>query len=183
MLRTWITGMLVLYLMFTIGCYSKEVDPAFKEAHEQTEDSPKEDNSDGPPPFDRQVDTSGLKGEPVAGGKLNQFFPPQADGYDRVAKQEKEGFALYEMRKDGETLAELSITDLRSNPRAMRKYQNTDEKVDEYWKVKDGSKGTAILVGERYQVKVRSPGGQLDESGRIQWIKKFDLAGLAKLDK
>lgn len=182
--RLWITGTLLLSLALTAGCYEKPVNEAYKEAQERTADKPKKaTEEEGPPAFDRQVSTAGLKGDPIAGGELNQFFPPQEGDYDRVAKQEKAGFALYEMRKGGETLAELSITDMRNDPKGVEKYQTTKDKVDTYWKVKDGEKGTAILVGDRFQVKVRSPGGQLDEAARIEWIKKFDLAGLAKLDK
>lgn len=181
--RHWITGTLLLSLALTAGCYEKPANEAYKDAQERTTNPRKTTADDGPPPFDRQVSTAGLKGDPVAGGELNKFFPAQAGEYDRVAKQEKAGFALYEMRKGGETLAELSITDMRNDPKGVEKYQTTKDKVDEYWKVKDGEKGTAILVGDRFQVKVRSPGGQLDEAARIEWIKKFDLAGLAKLNQ
>ena len=46
-----------------------------------------------------------------------------------------------------------------------------------------GSKGTVLLVGNRYQVQVRSITDAVDEASRKTWLQKFDLAGLEQLDK
>lgn len=120
-------------------------------------------------------------GAPLPGGEFNKFFPEQSGSYDRVAKQEKQGFAEYSLRRDGEEIAQLSVTDLRSNPQAAAKFQQPDMMVAGYPAKKDGSKGTTLLVEKRFQVKVRSPGGQLNEADRVKWLKAFNLDGIAGL--
>ena len=129
-----------------------------------------------------QVDVAKLQdGDALPGGDLNAFFPPQEGDYDMVAKQEKKGFALYEVRRGGETLGELSVTDMRNNPKGAEKFNGSAMQVAGYPAAQDGSKGTTLLVAGRFQVKVRSPGGQLSEDDRKAWLQKFDLDGLAGL--
>jgi len=130
------------------------------------------------PPIDLAALASG---EPLPGSEFNQFFPEQTGDHDRVAKQEKQGFAQYSLRRGGEEIAQLSITDLRGNPQAAEKFEQPDMTIEGYPAKKDGSLGTTVLVGQRFQVKVRSPGGQLNEADRIHWLKQFDLAGIAAL--
>lgn len=120
-------------------------------------------------------------GNPVAGAQLNRYFPAQLDGEDRVAKQEKEGFAQYSFRRDGVEVAQLSITDLRSNPAAAEKFRKPDMLIAGYPATQDGSRGTALLVGGRFQLKVRSPEGQLNERERSAMLQRFDLIELKKL--
>lgn len=128
------------------------------------------------------IDIEALKsGEPVAGSQLNRYFPAQQVGEDRVAKQEKSGFAQYSFRRDGVEVAQLSITDLRSNPAGAEKYREPEMQIDGYPAAQDGSKGTTLLVAGRFQVKVRSPGGQLNQGDRSALLKKFDLAALEQL--
>jgi hypothetical protein len=129
-----------------------------------------------------QIDVAALTtGDPLPGGEFNKFFPQQSGDNDRVAKQEKDGFAQYSLRRGGEEIAQLSITDLRSNPQAAEKFNQPDMTIEGYPAKKDGAKGTTLLVGQRFQVKVRSPGGQLNEQDRMNWLKQFDLAGIAGL--
>ncbi len=120
-------------------------------------------------------------GDPLPGGEFNKFFPEQSGNYDMVAKQEKQGFAQYSLRRDGEEIAQLSVTDLRGNPQAAEKFAEPDMTIAGYPAKKDGTKGTTLLVEQRFQVKVRSPGGQLNESDRVKWLQAFDLAGIAGL--
>ena len=130
-----------------------------------------------------KIDTDALRsGDPRPGGDLNRFFPPQSGDDDMVAKQEKEGFAQYSLRRGGEEVGQLSITDLRSNPAAADKFRTPASMIGGFPAVADGSKGTTLLVNGRYQVKVRSPGGQLNESQRREILQSFDLSGLADLD-
>ncbi len=129
-----------------------------------------------------KIDLEALKtGDPFAGGEFNKFFPPQEGKHDMVAKQEKSGFSQYSLRLGGEEIGQLSITDLRSNPGAAAKFETPDMRIAEYPAKKDGSKGTTLLVAGRFQVKVRSPEGNLNEQDRVKWLQKFDLAGLAAL--
>ena len=127
---------------------------------------------------DQELD---LSGDPLPGSTFNKYFPEQFENYDMVAKQEKSGFAQYSLRRDGDEIAQLSISDLRSNPAAAVKFVSADMSVADYPAIKDGSKGTVLLVATRFQVKIRSPQGQLNEQDRITWLKKFDLNGLATL--
>ena len=141
--------------------------------------TPSGNNAPAPVVREVKIDVDALRSQsPVDGGQLNLFFPPQSGDVDRVAKQEKDGFAQYSYRRDGEEFAQLSITDLRSNPSAATKFQTPEFDVDGYPAVSDGSKGTTMLVGGRFQVKVRSPAGQLDASARKDWLSKFDLESL-----
>ncbi len=128
------------------------------------------------------IDLEALQsGDPVDGSQLNRYFPAQEAGEDRVAKQEKKGFAQYSFRRDGVEVAQLSITDLRGNPAAAEKFLEPDMRIGNYPATRDGSLGTTLLVGGRFQVKVRSPGGQLNEAERTAMLQRFDLAKLEQL--
>ena len=130
------------------------------------------------------IDSDSLRGnDPVGGSELNPFFPAQTGDVDRVAKQEKTGFSQYSYRRGGEEFSQLSITDLRSNPAAAEKFRQPDFDVAGHPGVGDGSKGSALLVGGRFQLKVRSPGGQLDAPERIDWLSKFDLDALSDFER
>jgi hypothetical protein len=132
----------------------------------------------------KPVDLSTLsQGEPVAGGELNKFFPKQEAPYDLVFKQEKQGFVLASVQQNGDEVAQLSITDLRSNASAADKFKQGTDHIEGYPLATSGSKGTVLLVGNRYQVQVRSITEAVDEASRKTWLQKFDLAGLEQLDK
>ena len=134
------------------------------------------------PPAKTEVDLASLvAGEPLPGSEFNKFFPVQSATFDTVAKQEKSGFSQYSLRRDGDEIGQLSITDLRSNPEAAKKFQTPDMMIANYPAKKDGSKGTTLLVAGRFQVKIRSPEGQLNEQDRMSWLQKFDLGGIESL--
>ena len=141
---------------------------------------PKELQSD--PVTEPEIDFKSLViGEPFPGSVFNKYFPEQGNGYDMVAKQEKEGFAQYSLRQAGDEIGQLSITDLRSNPAAAVKFESPDMNIANYPAMKDGSKGTTLLVAGRFQVKIRSPKGQLNQQDRATWLKKFNLEGIEAL--
>lgn len=117
----------------------------------------------------------------TSGGSFNKFFPNSDDGYERVYTQEKPGFAEAKLKEDGKEVAMLSISDTISNPSALNKFQNSSDTIDGYPSVQQGSTGTAVLVNDRYQVKVLSRDPSFTESDREEWLEKFDLDGLAKL--
>jgi hypothetical protein len=50
-----------------------------------------------------------------------------------------------------------------------------------YPAVEQGQNATAILVNDRFQVKVLSRDPAFTKDDRAAWIEKFDLAGLADL--
>jgi hypothetical protein len=44
-----------------------------------------------------------------------------------------------------------------------------------------GSTQSAVLVADRYQVKVLSRSPAFTQSDRQSWLQRFDLSGLAKV--
>ena len=85
------------------------------------------------------------------------------------------------MKAEGKEIAILSISDTVNNPSAAAKFQDSTTKIGGYPAVTQGSSGTAVLVGDRYQVKIRSKDASFSESDRQAWLSKFDLRGLSKL--
>ena len=127
------------------------------------------------------VGTLVLPSKPVPGSALNTFFPGDSDGFKRVFTQEKNGTAMANLIKDGKTVGTLSISDTAGNPSARDKYKTAGRSVGSYPATNDGMSGIAVLVGDRYQVKVRASGPTLSDSDLQSWVEKFDLAGLAGL--
>ena len=141
-----------------------------------------------PSRFDDAQQSSTSKGatavvsDSQSGSAFNRYFPDSADGYQRVYSQEKKGFAQAKLNKDGKEIAILSISDSANNPSAVDKYQNSSSKINGYPAVSQGSSGTAVLVNNRYQVKIRSKDSSFGESDREAWLQRFDLRGLSKLN-
>jgi hypothetical protein len=119
-------------------------------------------------------------GKPVSGGSFNKFFPSAGGGYQRVYTQEKQGFAEAKLKQGGKDVAVLSISDTASNPSAAQKFQRSSQKIAGYPAVNQGSNGTAVLVGNRFQVKVQSRDASFTQSDRQAWLQKFNLNGLAR---
>jgi hypothetical protein len=117
----------------------------------------------------------------TSGGTFNKFFPDSASGYDVVPAQEKNGFAEYKVNRGGKNVAVLSINDTVGNPTAATKFQNSTTKIGGYPAVEQGSNITAVLVNNRYQVKVQSRDASFTPEDRAAWVQKFNLRGLAKL--
>lgn len=147
----------------------------------------------GPPevsPYDQvQQETTGrnapaaVSDAAIAGGEFNKFFPAAIAGYDVVPAQEKSGFAEYKLNQEGTTVAMLSINDTVSNPEAAQKFADSTEQIAGYPAVDIGSQQTAILVSDRFQVKVQSRDDSFVRSDRVAWLEKFDVAGLARLSE
>ncbi len=119
--------------------------------------------------------------KPLAGGEFNKFFPAESDGYTRVASQEKEGFAEYKLKKDGKDAAMLAITDTVANPEAAAKFQQSTRQINGYPAIDQGSTATAVLVDNRFQVKVLSRSPTFTKEDREAWLQKFNFAGIAGL--
>lgn len=116
-----------------------------------------------------------------SGGKFNKFFPSASGEYQLVFAQEKTGFAEAKLKKGGQEVATLSINDVANNPSAADKFKQSAKKIGGYPAVDQGSTITAILVGNRYQVKAMSKGAAFTPSDREQWLQKFNLSGLSSL--
>jgi hypothetical protein len=118
------------------------------------------------------------------GSNFNRFFPATQAGFERVYTQEKKGFSEAKLKKGGKDVAVLSISDTQgviggANPSA--KFQNSSLKIDGYPAVTQGKNSTALLVGDRYQVKISSRDTTFTESDRQAWLQKFNLRGIEKL--
>ncbi|MDJ0569978.1 MAG: hypothetical protein QNJ53_13160 [Pleurocapsa sp. MO_192.B19] len=116
-----------------------------------------------------------------SGGSFNRYFPDAADGYERIYSQEKQGFAQAKLKKDGQEIAILSISDVLNNPSTVDKFKDSADNISGYPAISQGSTGTAVLVNDRYQVKIRSKDSNFSQSDREKWLGKFDLRGLSKL--
>ena len=117
----------------------------------------------------------------VGGGSFNKLFPNDQDGFNRVFTQEKKGFAEALLRKGGKKIALLSISDIAANPSAISKYQTSSQMIAGFPAAPVGSQGTAILVGNRYQVQARSVDASFTAADREAWLGKFNLSGLNSL--
>jgi len=116
------------------------------------------------------------------GAVFNQFFPKQGDGYDIVFKQEKLGFAAAALQQGGKELAMFTIFDTTSNPEARQKFDGVSEQVAGHPVVTEEAKSLSALVGQRFQVQVRSLDPGFGESDRKAWLEKFDLTGISELE-
>ncbi|MEM7594245.1 MAG: hypothetical protein AAF383_22490 [Cyanobacteria bacterium P01_A01_bin.83] len=117
-----------------------------------------------------------------SGGAFNRYFPSSGDGYERVYSQEKQGYAQAKLTKDGKEIAILSISDVINNSSTVAKFQDSSSQINGYPAVSQGKSGTAVLVNDRYQVKIRSKDNSFDSAEREKWLGQFDLRGLSKLN-
>lgn len=145
--------------------------------------------SSAPSKYDQvQKDTTGFKAPAAVdkaaekGGTFNQFFPASEGEYSVVPAQEKKGFAEYKLKRNGETLAMLSINDTISLPAAAAKYENATATISGFPAVVQGATATGVLVNGRYQVKVLSRDPSFSEADRAAWLEKFDLQALSQLE-
>jgi hypothetical protein len=120
-----------------------------------------------------------VEAKPKEGSAFNKFFPTDADGFKRVFTQEKTGFAEAKLQKDGKDVATLVIHDVIGESDVKAKFERASDKLDGYPLVTVGKNQSAILVKDRYQVKVSST--TLDADARKEWFRRFDLKGLASL--
>ncbi len=112
-----------------------------------------------------------------AGAAFNKVFPADGvEGYRRVFTQEKEGFAEAKLQKDGKDVAVLAISDVTSDPTARGKFSQAADRLGSYPLVTVGKNQSALLVKDRFQVKVSSP--ILGPDQRKSLLAKFDLAAL-----
>jgi hypothetical protein len=145
--------------------------------------------SSAPSKYDQvQDDTTGFNAPAAVekgaeqGSQFNQFFPASEGDFKVVPSQEKKGFAEYKLKRDGETLAMLTINDTISLPAAAKKYEDATESLAGFPVVEQGTTATGLLVNGRYQVKVLSRSDGFTASDRATWLEKFDLDGLAELE-
>jgi hypothetical protein len=134
-------------------------------------------------PAQEQSSESGraVSSEAVEGGQFNRFFPPVEKPWDIVFKQEKSGFAQASLQQDGREVAVLSVSDTTNNPDAAEKFKASEKQLAGYPMVAIGEQTTAILVGERYQVQIRSADPVFGPQEREQWLPKFNLEAISRI--
>jgi hypothetical protein len=120
--------------------------------------------------------------EALPGKDFNKFFPKAESPWDLTYKQEKQGTAIASLKKDGKEVATLHVFDTISNPEDAKEYKESTQALAGCPLLAKGAKGTAVLVANRFQVQVRSMDDSFSEDDRKEWIKKFDLDGIAKLN-
>lgn len=64
----------------------------------------------------------------VKGGEFNKFFPKPSGEYSLVYEQEKKGAAIADLKKGGQSVAKLSITDTIDTPDAVKKFASSTKK-------------------------------------------------------
>jgi len=120
--------------------------------------------------------------EVVNGTRFNRLFPqPQADE-QLVFTQEKRGFSQARLKRGAEVKALLSISDVANAPASLDKFAGARERIQNWPLVEQGSQASALLVAERFQVKVIGQGAGLDLEQRHDLLGAFNLAGLAALN-
>lgn len=117
----------------------------------------------------------------IKGASLNASFPASAEEFTVVFTQEKPGFVQATLKQNGTDVATLAIADLIDNAEAKAKFASSTEQIGGYPYAPNGSKGSTLLVANRYQVQVRSLADTFDESARRSWLTKFHLDILASL--
>ncbi len=166
--------------MFTVAaCFSNESNSRWANAQRESTSGAKP--SPTLPTQQTASSNPARSSKPLPGGSFNKFFPAASDGYTTVASQEKGGFAEYKLKKDGKEMAMLSVSDTAANPEATQKFQGSARTISGYPAVEQGSTATAVLVDNRFQVKVLSRNPSFTKNDREAWLQKFNLAGIAGL--
>ncbi len=117
----------------------------------------------------------------VNGTAFNRLFPPAETGEQLVFTQEKRGFSQARLKQGDATLALLAIADTVTAPEARDKFSASAERIQGWPLVEQGPQASALLVAERFQVKVIGQGAGLDVGQRHELLGAFDLQGLAAL--
>lgn len=118
----------------------------------------------------------------VNGTALNRLFPEPQVGEKLVFTQEKRGFSQARLKQGAEVRALLSISDVASSPASRNKFIHSEERLQSWPLVDQGSQASALLVADRFQVKVIGQGNGLDVQQRHELLGSFDLSALAALN-
>ena len=120
--------------------------------------------------------------EVVNGTAFNRLFPKPQPGEAIVFTQEKRGFSEARLKSGQETRALLAISDTTTAPEARNKFVSSPERLQGWPLVEQGPQASALLVAERFQVKVIGQGAGLDQEKRHDLLGAFNLSGLAALN-
>jgi hypothetical protein len=121
------------------------------------------------------------KAEVVNGTAFNRLFPAAGPGEQLVFTQEKRGFSEARLKQGDATLALLAVSDTITLPEARQKFAGASESLQGWPLVEQGPQASALLVADRFQVKVIGQGQGLEEGKRHDLLAAFDLPALAAL--
>lgn len=119
--------------------------------------------------------------EVVNGTAFNRLFPAPGPGEQLVFTQEKRGFSEARLKQGDATLALLAVSDTTTLPAARQKFADAEGRIQGWPLVDQGSQASALLVADRFQVKVISQGVGLDQQQRHDLLAAFQLQKLAAL--
>lgn len=119
--------------------------------------------------------------EVVNGTEFNALFPSAVSGESLVFTQEKRGFSEAKLKRDGQVTALLAISDTVTAPDARTKFAAVQTRLKGWPLVDQGAQASALLVADRFQVKVIGQGSGLDPERRHELLGAFDLQALAAL--
>jgi hypothetical protein len=120
--------------------------------------------------------------EVVNGSAFNRLFPKPQTGEDLIFTQEKRGFSQARLKVGDSTRALLSIADVITAPEAREKFSGASQRLRSWPLVEQGPQASALLVADRFQVKVIGQGNGVDQEQRHALLEAFDLPGLATLN-
>lgn len=121
------------------------------------------------------------KSEVVNGTAFNRLFPVPGPGEQLVFTQEKRGFSEAKLKRGDETRALLAISDTITSPTAKDKFAASSERLQGWPLAEQGAQASALLVADRFQVKVIGQGTGLDTQQRHELLEAFQLQQLAAL--
>ncbi len=121
------------------------------------------------------------KSEVVNGTAFNRLFPHPEPGEQLVFTQEKRGFSEARLKQGDQVKALLAISDVTTAPSARNKFDGSESLLQGWPLVEQGAQASALLVADRFQVKVIGQGAGLDVEQRHELIGQFNLKGLAAL--
>jgi hypothetical protein len=118
----------------------------------------------------------------VNGMAFNRLFPKPQPGEELIFTQEKRGFSQARLKEGDSTKALLSISDVLTAPEARDKFNGASQQLRSWPLVEQGPQASALLVADRFQVKVIGQGSGLDQEKRHELLEAFDLPGVAALN-
>ena len=121
------------------------------------------------------------KSEVVNGTAFNRLFPTPGPGEQLIFTQEKRGFSEAKLKQGDQTTALLAISDTITAPEARDKFTSSTERLQGWPLAEQGGQASALLVVDRFQVKVIGQGAGLDMQQRHDLLEAFQLQKLAAL--
>lgn len=117
----------------------------------------------------------------VNGPAFNPLFPKLHPGEQLIFTQEKRGFSQARLKEGDTTKALLSISDVLTSPTTRAKFSGAKLELQSWPLVDQGTQASALLVADRFQVKVIGQGAGLTADDRHDLLNAFDLKALAAL--